>query len=66
MPGTILKVSTWLHKNHIIDDNSCPELGERDTNFSKAPSSSRIFFCHVKGYTLLAYPTEIHTAIINI
>ena len=37
-----------------------------DTNFSKAPSRYRIFFCHVKEYTPLAYPTEVHTAIINI
>lgn len=36
-----------------------------DINFLNVPSSSSIFFCHVKGSTPLAYPTEVHVAIIN-
>ena len=57
-PGCI-KITSWMM---IIVQS----WEQRDANFSKALCSSSIFFCHVKGYTPLAYPTEVHTAIINI
>ena len=57
-PGCI-KITSWMM---IIVQS----WEQRDANFSKALCSSSIFFCHVKGYTPPAYPTEVYTAIINI